>query len=64
VSVQPFGQSLRSGGNGQEGTAWVRQPDGTALRAQAPPRLGWDEATVGRFLGGVQVSDTAVASKG
>ena len=43
---------------------WVRQPDGTALRAQAPPRLGWDEATVGRFLGGVQVSDATVASKG
>jgi hypothetical protein len=43
---------------------WVEQPDGTALRAQAPQKLGWDEATLGRFLGGVQVSDAAVAGQG
>lgn len=43
---------------------WVRLPDGTALRAQAPAGLGWDEATLGRFLGAVTVDDRAVASAG
>ena len=40
------------------------QDDGTALRAQAPLDLGWDEATLGRFLGGVTVGDGATASVG
>jgi hypothetical protein len=43
---------------------WVSQPDGTALRAQAPLSLHWDEATLGRFLSAVTVSDAAVASVG
>jgi hypothetical protein len=43
---------------------WVRQDDGTALRAQAPLDLGWDEATLGRFLGGVQVGAGARATSG
>jgi hypothetical protein len=43
---------------------WVSQPDGTALRAQAPLALGWDEATLGRFLGAVTVSDRAQAGLG
>ena len=43
---------------------WVPRSDGTALRAQAPARLHWDEATVGRFLGAVHASDAAVASNG
>jgi hypothetical protein len=43
---------------------WVGQPDGTALRAQAPLALGWDEATLGRFLSAVTVSDAAVAGVG
>lgn len=43
---------------------WVPQPDGTALRAQAPPALGWDEATLGTFLGSVTVSAAAQAGVG
>lgn len=43
---------------------WVPQADGTSLRAQAPPSLRWDEATLGRFLGAVTVSDAAVAGVG
>ena len=43
---------------------WVPQADGTALRAQAPLALNWDEATLGRFLGAVTVSDAAVAGVG
>jgi hypothetical protein len=43
---------------------WVPQADGTALRAQAPLSLHWDEATLGRFLSAVTVSDAAVASVG
>jgi hypothetical protein len=33
-------------------------------RAEAPHALGWDEATLGRFLGAVTVSDAAVAGVG
>jgi hypothetical protein len=43
---------------------WVPQEDGTALRAQAPPSLGWDEATLGRFLGEVVVGEGASAGVG
>jgi hypothetical protein len=43
---------------------WVGQDDGTALRAQAPLDLGWDEATLGRFLDGVSVGPGAKASAG
>lgn len=43
---------------------WVPQADGTALRAQAPPALGWDEATLGEFLGSVTVSAQAQAGVG
>ncbi len=43
---------------------WVPLPDGTALRAQAPRALGWDETTLGRFLGAVTVDDAAVAGRG
>ena len=43
---------------------WVGQQDGTALRAQAPPSLGWDEATLGRFLSAVTVSAQAQAGLG
>ena len=43
---------------------WVPQADGTALRAQAPLALNWDEATLGRFLSAVTVSDAAVAGVG
>ncbi len=43
---------------------WVPQDDGTALRAQAPSDLGWDEATLGRFLDGVTVGTGAKASAG
>ena len=43
---------------------WVPQDDGTSLRAQAPLDLGWDAATLGRFLGGVTVGDGAKASVG
>lgn len=43
---------------------WVPQDDGTSLRAQAPLDLGWDAATLGRFLGGVTVGDDATASVG
>ena len=43
---------------------WVPLEDGTALRAQAPPSLGWDEATLGRFLGSVVVGEGASAGVG
>ena len=43
---------------------WVAQPDGTALRTQAPPSTGWDEATLGRFLGGVTVLPGAKGTSG
>jgi hypothetical protein len=43
---------------------WVPQPDGTALRAQAPLSLHWDEATLGRFLGAVTVGPGAQAGVG
>ena len=43
---------------------WVPQEDGTALRAQAPKSLGWDEATLGRFLGAVVVGEGATAGVG
>ena len=43
---------------------WVPQEDGTALRAQAPQSLGWDEATLGRFLGAVVVGEGATAGVG
>jgi hypothetical protein len=43
---------------------WVPQEDGTALRAQAPESLGWDEGTLGRFLGGVVVGEGATAGVG
>jgi len=43
---------------------YVRRPDGSALRAQAPLDLHWDAATLGRFLAGVTVLDGAQASKG
>ena len=43
---------------------WVPQEDGTALRSQAPMSLGWDEATLGRFLGAVVVGEGATAGVG
>jgi hypothetical protein len=43
---------------------WVPQADGTALRTQAPPTTGWDEATLGRFLGGVTVLAGAKGTSG
>ena len=43
---------------------WVPQADGTALRTQAPPTTGWDEATLGRFLGGVTVLAEAKGTSG
>ena len=43
---------------------WVPQEDGRALRAQAPESLGWDEATLGRFLGSVVVGEGATAGVG
>ena len=43
---------------------WVPQEDGRALRAQAPESLGWDEATLGRFLGAVVVGEGATAGVG
>ena len=43
---------------------YVQRDDGTVLRAQAPLRLHWDAATLGRFLAGVTVLDGAQASKG
>jgi hypothetical protein len=43
---------------------WVPLGDGPALRVQAPLSTGWDEATLGRFLGGVSVLDGAKATNG
>jgi hypothetical protein len=43
---------------------WVPRTDGTALRTQAPPTTGWDEATLGRFLGGVTVLAGAKGTSG
>lgn len=43
---------------------WVPLPNGTALRTQAPPSLGWDESTLGRFLGGVSVLSGAKGTTG
>lgn len=38
---------------------WLPLPKGDALRASAPASTGWDEATLGRFLGGIAVLDGA-----
>lgn len=43
---------------------WVPLPNGQALRAQAPLSTGWDEATLGRFLGGVTVLKGAKGTNG
>jgi hypothetical protein len=43
---------------------WVPRADGTALRTQAPPSTGWDEATLGRFLGGITVLPGAKGTSG
>jgi hypothetical protein len=43
---------------------YVPLDDHTVLRAQAPPSLHWDPATLGRFLGGVKVLAGAKASVG
>jgi hypothetical protein len=43
---------------------WVPLPNGTALRTQAPPSLGWDASTLGRFLGGVSVLPGAKGTTG
>lgn len=43
---------------------WVPLADGTALRAQAPPSLGWDEATLGALLGGVRLLPGATGTAG
>ncbi len=56
------GYAIRADDSGLQ--VWVPQADGTGLRAQAPLSLGWDEATLGRFLGAVTVSDAAVAGVG
>jgi hypothetical protein len=56
------GYAIRTDPSGLQ--VWVPLLNGIALRAQASPDTGWDEATLGRFLGGVSVLDGAKATTG